>query len=127
VRYFKQNPKLKDTFVYLGFFMSGPGEDFWGLLETLAFWAQLRWTLRGRGRPFVHWIRVEPETEVYRIALEKGVLTPDTQLLPDTAEGLKKVFYRQPSLKYVDFLLVALHSSFWKRQLLALAGAEKKT
>lgn len=120
VRYFKQNPKLKDAFVYLGFFVSAPGENFIGLLKMLMFWTQLRWTLRGRGRPFVHWIRIEPETDVHRIALEKGVLKPDTKLLPDTAADLNKVFYRQPSLKHLDFLLVALHSSFWKRQLRTL-------
>lgn len=114
---FERNPKLRASYVSFGFFLNPPGETFAGLFDTLLFCLRLRWRLRPKCNAFMHWSRIEPYTELHRIAVERGVIRQDTDLLPDGAEGLDHLFYSQPPLRLLDPLLKMLHRSWWRRKL----------
>jgi radical SAM superfamily enzyme YgiQ (UPF0313 family) len=113
-RIFERNPKLRSAYMSFGFFLNPPGETLGGLLDTLLFCLKLRWTLRPRCNAFVHWIRIEPYTELHRKAVDSGVIREDTDLLPDGAKGLDRLFYSRPPLNRLDPLLKTLHRSRWR-------------
>lgn len=71
-RLFKTHEKLKDTFVLFCLMLNPPGESFRGLLKTLWFHGWTKWSLRKRGGTVIRWIRIDPHTEIHKLALENG-------------------------------------------------------
>jgi hypothetical protein len=55
-------------------------------------------------------IRVLPDTPLYDIALAKGVLSAETNLLPADADEFHALFYREPGSRLRDLALRALGS-----------------
>lgn len=105
-RLFKINGKLKDAFVIFDLLLNPPGQDLRGMLKTLWFYVWANFSLGERGRVTVNWIRIEPGTEIHKIALANGVLKPNDSLLPKTLEGLRDTFYNHPSLKKLDIVIL---------------------
>lgn len=89
-------------------FVNPPGETFTGILKTIIFYLKAKLCLRGRGGPFLNWIRLEPETKAFQYALKKGIVTKNIDLLPNNESDLKNMFYTNPSLKYFDFLIIGM-------------------
>jgi hypothetical protein len=83
-------------------------------LQTLYFYVKAKLALRGRGNAHMNWIRLEPETVVFQRAVEEGAVPKDIELLPDQVEGLTKVFYIKPTLKWLDPFLLVLVKWFMK-------------
>ncbi|MDD5677956.1 MAG: cobalamin-dependent protein [Kiritimatiellae bacterium] len=66
------------------------------LWQTWRYFLKIPWLLRGRGRVFgLGWIRVEPDTEILRMATAEGVIRPDAELLPEDEVKLAGLFYRR--------------------------------
>lgn len=86
------------------FFSAPPGTTPLGYLKMLAFF--IRWNLtlvpRKKGGVGLSWIRIEPYTEIEQIALKEGIITPETDLLPETEEELLKLFYIHPKMKWTQ-------------------------
>jgi putative variant cofactor biosynthesis B12-binding/radical SAM domain protein 1 len=101
-RLFKTSERLKDAFVIFDLLLNAPGENLRGLLKTLWFYVWANCSLRGRGRVTVNWIRIEPGTQIHKLSLANGQLSPDVSLLPETSEGLRETFYVYPPLKKLD-------------------------
>lgn len=89
-------------------FVNHPGQTLSGVLRTLAFYLKTNMILKGRGRVFLNWIRVEPDTPIEEAARKEGVITEDTELLPADESGLKCLFYDPPPVKYAGPLAMAL-------------------
>lgn len=105
-RLFKTHERIKDAFVLFTLMLNPPGESFRGLFKTLWFHLWTKCSLRRRGGTIISWIRIEPDTEIHKLALENGALKPDTNLLPETAEGLEDTFYCHPPLKNLDIVII---------------------
>jgi hypothetical protein len=41
--------------------------------------------------------------------MEKGVITPETNLLPENVDDYGKLFYREPNAWFADFLFRKFH------------------
>jgi anaerobic magnesium-protoporphyrin IX monomethyl ester cyclase len=92
------------------FFGSFPGMRLPDLLRTLAFSMEARARLRGRLHAVgIEHIRILPGTAVHRLAMEKGVITPETNLLPENVDDYGKLFYREPNAWFADFLFRKFH------------------
>jgi putative variant cofactor biosynthesis B12-binding/radical SAM domain protein 1 len=102
---FRKNNKLKNSKVVFYFFVNPPGETFYGLLQTLFYVIKANLLLRGRGEASVGWIRVLPDTGIYKTAIEKGILNSDTSLLHNDYTELKYLFYSDPPLNRLDFIV----------------------
>jgi hypothetical protein len=50
------------------------------------------------------WIRIEPYTKIYEIAIQEGVIDKNMDLLPESEKQLPILFYTNPSLKYLDII-----------------------
>lgn len=105
---FKSNERLKDAFVLFTLMLNPPGENFRSLFKTLWFHLWVKYSLRRRGGTVVSWIRIEPETDIHKLALTNGALKLDASLLPEESEELQDVFYIHPPLKNLDFILITL-------------------
>ena len=86
-RLFKQcKEPVKVTF---NFFGNSPDIRLTDFLRTLAFCLKAKASLRHcLHRVGMDYIRILPNTALYKIALEKKVLMPDIDLLPDNAAAL---------------------------------------
>ncbi len=104
---FKKNEKFKQVHVFFSFFLSGVEETFWGLLQTLFYYIKIKVFLANNGGASVSWIRIEPDTDIYRMAIENKLLKADTDLLPETAAGFSEIFYSQPPLHIMDYPIIA--------------------
>ncbi len=85
------------------FFVNPPGQTYADFLRLMAFWLRVRLTLRGRLYGFgLGNIRVEPDTEILRIAVEEGVIGKDVDLLAETSEELSRLFYTNPRTPLIN-------------------------
>ncbi len=96
-----RRPELKLGF---GFFMTAPGETVIGYLKTLLYFFSVvpLIILRRKGGGGFSWVRMEPETTLLDTAAEDGLIKPDTDLLPADIESLRKLFYVNPKLRFLD-------------------------
>lgn len=124
---FMTNERLKDAFVLFTLMLCPPGETFWGLFKTLCFYIKAKYSFRGRGGSMFSWIRIEPETKIYEIALANRALRPNIKLLPETFEGLQDTFYSHPPLKHLDVALMCFMKmvKLYRKTMTALFGKSK--
>ncbi len=103
--------KHKEVSVAFGFFGTPPSQTFMGVLNTiyLYFKINLLFSSKGKGGASVSWIRIEPDTEIYRIAIEEGVIHRNTELLPEKEEDLENIYYSAPSMRFGNHLIELLN------------------
>ncbi len=95
-------------------FCNYPGQDLLGFIKTMFFFIKGNLLLYGKGEVGLNWIRIEPNTEIYRIAIEENAMSDNTELLPVNEAGLSALFYSPPPLRYLDNLVIIM-LSFGKR------------
>lgn len=96
----------KDILATFGFFGTPPGQTFIGVLNTIYMYLKINLLLAPRGGgASISWIRIEPDTEVQRIAIKEGFIDKDTELLPDKEEELERLYYTAPSMWFGDRLI----------------------
>lgn len=108
LKMFARDKDLSNLNVTYSIFVNPPGETFTGVLKTILFYFRAKIFLRGRGGPFLNWIRLEPETKAFLYALKRGIVKKDIDLLPDNESDLKNMFYSNPSLRFFDFLIITM-------------------
>ena len=99
--------KMKGVNIGYGLFCNSPGQDLAGYIKTIYFFIKANLLLTGKGGVHLNWIRIEPNTEIHRIALERGIIDKDTELLPHDERELSSLFYTQSSLKYMNMIVNA--------------------
>ena len=92
--------KAKDVRVEFHFFCTPPGQNFSGFLKTLLLFLKVSLIFMGRGVVNLGWIRIEPETRIYEMAIDDGIISEETELLPISEEGFSKLFYSCPATKW---------------------------
>jgi len=101
------NMAKRENGVYFGwnFFVNPPGQTYIDFIRLMLFWLGVRLRLRKKLYGFgLGNIRVEPDTEIYRIAREEGVLSENSDLLALTSDELRGLFYTNPGTPFVDTL-----------------------
>ncbi|RJP80639.1 MAG: radical SAM protein [Candidatus Zixiibacteriota bacterium] len=87
------------------FFVNPPGQTYGDFARLMAFWLKVKFTLRGKLYGFgLGNIRIEPDTEIQRLAVEQGVIPGDAGLLPETEEQLRTLFYTNPETPGINVL-----------------------
>ncbi len=87
------------------FFINPPGQTYKDFFRLMIFWQKARYHLRDKQYGFgLTNIRIEPDTAIYRLALEQGVIRQDTNLLPETQEELHALFYTNPDTPLIDLM-----------------------
>ncbi len=97
--------KHKDIRASFGFFGISPNQTFMGILKTIFMYLRINILLFLRGGATIGWIRIEPHTEIHRIAIEEGVISENTGLLPDKEDNLRRLYYTVPSLWFGDRMI----------------------
>ncbi len=100
--------QLDNVKVSFSFFVNGPGESFRNLFRLFSFILRLRLRLR-RTVDFVAFgcIRIYPHTPILSLALEKGMVEEDNDLL-------KPVFYNPAPLRYIIDILRPLIRTMYR-------------
>ncbi len=108
-RLLDSDPAFRELRVEWCFFVNPPGETLAGLWRTLWFFLRSKRFMGARNRnAFINWIRLEPSSACYALALEQGVVSPDTDLLPEDPALLARTFYSAPHLAWLDPAIMAL-------------------
>ena len=91
------------------FFLMLPGMNLRDLIKTLILYFKLPILLFGKGGgALLGWIRIEPHTKIHEFAVKEGILSQDTDLLPEDEKELIKLFYTNPKYRYIDLFLLFL-------------------
>jgi len=104
-------PEIKNMNFLITMFINTPGETHLGIFKMLLYKfmaIMIRVLFKRRVTVLTGWIRIEPDTETYRIAIEQGNISKDRSLLPKNRNDIKSLFYLKPSLKYIDYALLKL-------------------
>lgn len=91
--------QIDDVKVGFGFFLNGPGESLRNLFRLFLFVARSKLILRRKMHflVFEH-IRIYPHTPIHALALEKGLVEEEDDLI-------EPVFYNPPPLRYILAML----------------------
>ncbi|MCI5165483.1 MAG: hypothetical protein D3903_05175 [Candidatus Electrothrix sp. GM3_4] len=86
------------------FFLTTPGETFWGYVRTMFYYFTTVpfILLQRKGGSGFSWIRIEPDTQVRETAVRDGLISEETELLPKDIESLRRLFYIKPALRFLD-------------------------
>ena len=94
----RKNRGMRVSFNFVG---NPPGERAADIFGLLFFYLRAKLTLGRRLVAFfINHIRLEPDTGLYRRALEEGVVDADQDLLPERAEDLRALFYCNPATSW---------------------------
>ena len=106
--------KTKGIHISFNFMRSPPGETLSGFLYLLQFIIKAKLILRKKlSHIFLNHIRIEPHTEIYKMAIENQVISRDKNLLPYREKELSELFYVNRGTRYINTILTAL---FWLRK-----------
>jgi radical SAM superfamily enzyme YgiQ (UPF0313 family) len=97
--------KHKGVKAGFGFFCTPPGQTAVGVLRTIYMYLKINILLLSKGGAAMGWIRIEPHTRMEQIAMEEGLITKDTNLLPEKEEDLKALFYSSKPFWMADRLV----------------------
>ena len=87
------------------FFVNPPGQTYADFARLMLFWVKTRLLLSGKLYGFgLGNIRVEPDTEMYRLAVAQGIIPQDADLLPQNEEELRRLFYTNPKTPLINGL-----------------------
>jgi anaerobic magnesium-protoporphyrin IX monomethyl ester cyclase len=109
--------KVKGIAAGYNFFCSYPGQNFKGMIKTLITIFKIPLLLPGRGGLGLGWIRIEPHTEMYELAVKENIIEKDADLFPKDEQELSHFFYTPSNLRYVDKVfdsVLAIIDSFLK-------------
>ncbi len=99
----KDFPQAK---VGYNFFLNPPGGSLKEALEIIRFSLKARMAFRGRLVGFLMGsIRIEPETPIFRRAVEEGFIGEGQPLLAESSKELSRLFYRPPGSSALSGLL----------------------
>ncbi len=113
-RIYRLAKEIPDIRVAFNFFWNPPGQDVVTFIKMLLFAVQCKLFLREKaggiifGNP-----RIEPHTPLWHIAVQEGVITDDSELLPDNVIDLQKTFYSQPRTRYLDSVFY-IYEMLWR-------------
>jgi radical SAM superfamily enzyme YgiQ (UPF0313 family) len=121
---YKLVKKIEKATASYNFFINPPGQDFRGFMKLVGFYIRTMVLNRKKFHGFtLAYPRIEPFTPLYRKAIEEGVISAKTDLLPEKSEDLYKLFYRNPSNWYIHaaFRVLVLLKKI-KRKLFPVGG-----
>lgn len=111
---------LKDTKFDFSFFLNAPGLNYFSFFSLL--WLLLKTNFLLPRRKFMHVsvnvARIEPHTELEKIALREGGLSKETDLLPHDEQFLSSVYYHNTDIKLAENIFKSL--LFMKNLLIKL-------
>ncbi|MBZ0158361.1 MAG: cobalamin-dependent protein [Alphaproteobacteria bacterium] len=103
-------PGLKEVEFIITMFINTPGETPFGMLRMFGYKVVsvlMKIFLKRRVYVTIGWIRIEPETGIHAVAVDQGVIPPDTPLLQKGREEIRRFFYVKPSLRRLDGFVLA--------------------
>lgn len=102
-RVIKMLRKTNRVRVEFNLFCTPPRQNFLGFLKTLLLFLKANLFFIGRGAVNLSWIRIEPGSRLHEIAIDEGLISKETELLPMEEEDLAGLFYSSPLTKrYAD-------------------------
>jgi len=114
-------PGMRASF---NFFINPPHNDLRTTLRLLKLFVRAKTQWRDRISGFVLASpRVEPDTAIYARAVREGVVDAALPLLPESVEGLKRLFYYNRGTAYVEYAFRAYIRAWKLRQRLRRGGS----
>jgi len=100
IKMFKRTSKVRIEF---NLFCTPPKQDFFGFLKTLFFFIKINILFFGRSAVRFGWIRIEPDTRIYEMAVNERIISKETELLPLKESEFPGLFYSCASTRrYAD-------------------------
>ncbi|MCF6147046.1 MAG: radical SAM protein [Candidatus Kuenenia sp.] len=107
------DPVVKDIKFIITMFINSPGETYFGMIKMLFYKSVslvVKKILKRNINVQIGWIRLEPDTEIYKTAIKQGIISPVKSLLPENTDNIKTLFYLNPSLRFLDMVVLTMAS-----------------
>lgn len=99
--------KITNANVHYNFFVNAPGETIFTFLQLLFFYVRAKVFLGRKLKRFIiSHLHIEPNTEIYRLALKRGLIDQKTKFL-GSREIYEKMLYRNSMLVEKIFKLLS--------------------
>lgn len=96
--------KVKGAKFDFNFFINSPGQDYLSFLALM--WLLLKTNFVLQRKTFMHISvnvpRIEPHTDLYKIAMKAGSLRQDINLLPFLEKDLPSLYYHNPDIRLAE-------------------------
>lgn len=105
------NSAFKKMTCIISMFINTPGETPFGVLRIMLYKVisiLIKIVLRRKVNVYTGWIRLEPSTELYKMAIEQGVISCNKPLLQSDQNDIKTLFYLNPSLRKTDKVILEI-------------------
>lgn len=89
------------------FFCSHPDMKWKEAFKTITWWIKIPLRLLGRGRVSLSWIRIYPNTRIFKTARDQNPLSGEA-LFVKSSDLLKNVYYSNPSFKFLERIFALL-------------------
>lgn len=96
--------KVKGIKIGYNFFIVPPRQTFFGYVKTLFLYFVIPLRLMGSAGVMLGWIRIEPHTKLYDMAIQEGVIQHTTDLLPNSEHSIQRLFYTKSTYRLMDGL-----------------------
>ncbi len=102
---------LTTSTITYNFLINHPGETLFSFIRKLFFCVRIKFVLNKRAKiELLNHIRILPGTEVYKQAVQEGMLKPDADMLPVCFADMKPLFYKKSKVvnAFYKFLMRVL-------------------
>ncbi|MBN1296505.1 radical SAM protein [bacterium] len=107
----RETPGIRVAF---NFFWNPPGQTLKTWFRMIRFAVRCKLILRKKAGGIIFSnARIEPNTPLHALAIDDGVIDTGTDLLPETADQLKRLFYSNRSTRVLD-VVYDVYSCLWK-------------
>uniref|UniRef100_UPI0040566424 B12-binding domain-containing radical SAM protein n=1 Tax=Candidatus Electronema sp. TaxID=2698783 RepID=UPI0040566424 len=100
--------EVKGMAVGYNFFCTYPEMTFADAMKTLVMLFRIPLLMPGRGGVGLGWIRLEPHNELYETAIQEGIISRSTNMLPADEQELAGLFYLPKSQQHITLLFDAV-------------------
>jgi anaerobic magnesium-protoporphyrin IX monomethyl ester cyclase len=96
--------KLEGAAFDFSYFLNAPGQDYLSFLALMGLLFKTNYLLPRRRfmTVSVNVARIEPHTELHKLAIKGGTLSGETQLLPSNENLLRLLYYHNPKMRLAE-------------------------
>lgn len=98
----------KGIFIVYGFFVGIPKQGFKSVIKTLGLALRIKLSFGNSVKISLESIRIEPDTNIYQTAIEEGIISRTTSLIPRDEKSFRNLFCIKGPSRFLNISIIRL-------------------